>query len=165
MRGEMEPPSPENVRGLEAMRPSLEVRAWTDTVVEELGHEPRSEYVELFWLPLLGPTATWLYRRLGAWATAEPDGFSVDVQELGSSVGLGHSLGRRSALGRSLDRLVYTGAARRRPGALEVRRALAPLNRSQLAKLHPSLQAMHEAYLDKNQLTGRSNFYVPDGVA
>ncbi|MGH9299637.1 MAG: hypothetical protein ACRDZT_06945 [Acidimicrobiales bacterium] len=33
----------------------LRVEAWPDPVVDEIGHDPRSSYVEIFWLPVLGP--------------------------------------------------------------------------------------------------------------
>jgi hypothetical protein len=37
-------------------RPRLRVEAWLDPVIDEVGHDPRSAYVEEFWLPILGPT-------------------------------------------------------------------------------------------------------------
>jgi len=37
---------------------ALTIRAWEDPVVDALGHDPRSEYVERFWLPVLGPPST-----------------------------------------------------------------------------------------------------------
>lgn len=35
----------------------ITVRPWIDPVVDEHGHDPRSRYVERFWLGVLGPTA------------------------------------------------------------------------------------------------------------
>ena len=43
---------------------TLVVLPWADPVVDPIGHDPRSRYVELFWLGILGPTATLLLRRL-----------------------------------------------------------------------------------------------------
>ena len=34
-------------------RPCLRVEPWPDPVIDELGHDPRSAYVETFWLPVL----------------------------------------------------------------------------------------------------------------
>ena len=45
---------------------TVRVVPWPDPVVEEHGHDPRSAYVERYWLGLLGPTATWLVRRLAS---------------------------------------------------------------------------------------------------
>ena len=38
--------------------PTLVVVPWYDEVVDPIGHDPRSQYVELFWLNVLGPTTT-----------------------------------------------------------------------------------------------------------
>ena len=42
----------------------LRVTPWPDAVIDALGHDPRSPYVEQFWLSVLGPSTTWLLRRL-----------------------------------------------------------------------------------------------------
>ena len=39
-------------------RPCLGREPWLDPVIDELGHDPRSAYVETFWLPVLGPPTT-----------------------------------------------------------------------------------------------------------
>lgn len=38
--------------------PTLVIIPWHDDVVDAIGFDPRSHYVELFWLNVLGPTAT-----------------------------------------------------------------------------------------------------------
>ena len=54
----------------------LTVRAWsTDRGVALF--PVQHEYVEMLWLPVIGPSSTWLLRRLGSWALAFPDGVSV----------------------------------------------------------------------------------------
>ena len=50
------------------------IRPWIDPVVDEHGHDPRSTYVEQFWLGVIGPTATWIMRRLAAGFDTEPSG-------------------------------------------------------------------------------------------
>jgi hypothetical protein len=37
------------------MPATITVKPWHDPVVDVLGHDPRSRYVETFWLPTLGP--------------------------------------------------------------------------------------------------------------
>jgi hypothetical protein len=37
---------------------TLTVRPWPDGVIDALGHDPRSAYVEQFWLGILGPSTT-----------------------------------------------------------------------------------------------------------
>jgi hypothetical protein len=34
---------------------TLTVRPWPDPLIDTLGYDPRSRYVETFWLPTLGP--------------------------------------------------------------------------------------------------------------
>ncbi|MDQ6911186.1 MAG: hypothetical protein M3Z84_10475, partial [Actinomycetota bacterium] len=36
--------------------PTLAIRPWPDGVIDALGHDPRSQYVERFWLGILGPS-------------------------------------------------------------------------------------------------------------
>ena len=36
--------------------PTLRITAWPDAVIDAVGHDPRSTYVEMFWLSILGPT-------------------------------------------------------------------------------------------------------------
>ena len=67
--------------------PPLLVVPWRDPVVEALGFDPRTAYVERFWLPLLGPTATWLMRRLAAEFDHRPEGFSLDAADCARSIG------------------------------------------------------------------------------
>src|SRR5258708_8672727 len=43
----------------------LEIRPWPDELLDTLGHDPRSLYVERFWLGILGPSTTWLLRPRG----------------------------------------------------------------------------------------------------
>src|SRR3954471_12957510 len=104
MKGEIEPPIVNDAT--EAVRPSDEllVRPWVDEQVEAHGFGPRSMYVEMCWLPILGPTSTWLYRRLGSWTEFNPDGLTVNLTEVATGLGLGSGIGPNSPLMRSLDR-------------------------------------------------------------
>src|SRR6187399_2652384 len=53
----------------------LTVVAWFDPFLAQQGYDPRSAYVERFWLGVLGPSATWLLRRLARGLDSHPDGF------------------------------------------------------------------------------------------
>ena len=145
MEGEHQPPftleAPESPEGL---KPQLEVRPWRDEIVETLGHGPRSMYVEMCWLPVLGPTATWLYRRLGSWVEYNPDGLVIDLVDLAVSMGLGEGLGRNSLMARALQRLTRFDAARWQADALQVRQALAPLPERHARRLSYTAYRFHE---------------------
>ena len=54
------------------MPTTLTVHPWPDPVIDTLGFDPRSIYVETFWLPTLGPTSVLLMRRIAtAFAEAQ----------------------------------------------------------------------------------------------
>ena len=125
----------------------LHIRPWSDDVVDKLGFDPRSSYVEDFWLGILGPSTTWLLRRLAAGFEYSPDGFDLDLAETARSLGLGDRSGQHSPFVRSINRTVQFGLAQvSGPEELSVRRRLPPLNRAQLLRLSPALQARHAAW-------------------
>ena len=67
----------------------LRITRWDDPFVEAVGHDPRSAYVERFWLALLGPSTTFLIRRLAGDLEAHPDGFDLPLEETANAIGLG----------------------------------------------------------------------------
>ena len=122
----------------------LHVRPWLDDTVDKVGFDPRSSYVEDYWLSILGPSTTWLLRRLAAGFEYSPDGFDLDLAEMSRSLGLGDRSGQHSPFVRSINRTVQFGLARvLGPEELSVRRRLPPLNRPQLLRLSPALQVRH----------------------
>jgi hypothetical protein len=125
----------------------LNVEAWPDPVIDELGHDPRSAYVERFWLGVLGPSTVWLLRRLADQFDRQPDGFVLDLPETARALGVGMRGGRHSPFMRSVERVCRFGAGRwQSPTELAVRRKLPPLTRGQIERLSPTLQAEHGAF-------------------
>jgi hypothetical protein len=132
---------------------TMTVRPWPDPVIDALGHDPRSQYVERFWLGVLGPSTTWLMRLLATGFEASPSGFELVLSEAATVLGLGSRGGRHSAFMRALARCCrFDLAESRGPDVLAVRRKIPPLNRRQLVQLSPALQESHrqwqEAALD-----------------
>src|SRR3954462_3352447 len=84
---------------------TLHVRPWPDPVIDAVGHDPRSHYVERFWLGILGPSTTWLLRRIAPDLEASPAGVRVPPTEPAKALGLGHMGGRHSPFVRALTRL------------------------------------------------------------
>jgi len=39
-------------------QPPLHALRWHDPLIDRLGHDPRTRYVERFWLGILGPSTT-----------------------------------------------------------------------------------------------------------
>ncbi|MHB1508633.1 MAG: hypothetical protein ACYCST_18145 [Acidimicrobiales bacterium] len=123
--------------------PILRIEAWTDPVVDELGYDPRSSYVETYWLPVLGPSTTLLLRRFATFLDDVPDGIDLDLEELARALGLGERFGVNAPFARTLKRCVDFQMAEWRGGALAVRRHLPPLARRHLRRLPESLQSRH----------------------
>lgn len=131
----------------------LTVRPWPDDVIDVLGHDPRSAYVERFWLGVLGPSAIWLLRRLAAGLEASPAGYDLPLGDTARAIGIsGH--GRSSPLVRTLGRLCQFDLAQiELPAAFAVRRKLPPLARRHLARLPESLQEEHRAWQEADLRT------------
>ena len=118
------------------MTATLAIRPWPDPVIDTLGHDPRSLYVERFWLPTLGPTSLLLLRRIAAGLDEHPEGISLDLGELSQALGLGHREGNSSPVVRSLDRLMqFDLACGEREAGYAVRRSVPPVNRRHVGRL------------------------------
>ncbi len=123
---------------------TLHIVAWVDPLIDRLGHDARSSYVETFWLGVLGPSTTWFLRRAAAWLAAHPDGLDISLDETAAALGIGGRTGRHAPLQRALERCVTFGMAQRFEQTFAVRRRLPPLARRHLLRLPPSLQQLHE---------------------
>ena len=124
----------------------FDVIAWDDPVVRRIGFAHDHPYVETHWLPVLGPTATWLLRRLATELAGRPGGLGVDASLLAASLGVARSGGGRGAFGRALQRCIMFGVVRmERAGEvplLAVRTHVPPLSRRQLERLAPLLASL-----------------------
>ena len=114
-----------------------------DPVVEAVGHEPRSVYVESFWLPILGPSAVMAARHLSARLEDAPEGVTVSLAVLARQLGLGAGTGRNAPLIKSLARLTIFGLAVPEGDVYALRLAFPPLARRHLRRLAPQLVEAH----------------------
>src|SRR5689334_19924112 len=121
-----------------------------------LDHGLRSEYVELFWLPILGPSALLALRRLAGCITPT-EAAPVPLAEFARCLGLGTGHGRRAPAVRAVARLADFHLARVREERFEVRAAIPSLNAKQLRRLPAVLLALHE------QAYGADAHQVADG--
>jgi hypothetical protein len=122
----------------------VHINRWIDPLVEPLGHPADSTYAELFWLPVLGPSATFLLRRLALILEHHPEGFSIDLFELSSELGLGRPASRHAALPRAIDRCIrFSMVKRLGEQRLDVRTMLGPLPPKRVEKLTPALRSFH----------------------
>jgi hypothetical protein len=123
---------------------SVVVRRWADPVVDRVGFVVLDVYVELVWLPVIGPSATWMLRRLDGWLPDPGWPVEIDLSELGEMLGLGASVATGSSLQRTMRRLVRFGLADW-SGKLRVRDAVPPLPHRQPARLPQWVQDAHAA--------------------
>ncbi len=136
------PPAPTN------LSETLRVVRWVDPIADPHGLHPCSKYVEFFWLGILGPSTTWLLRRLSYGLEAHPDGFDLDLADTARALGLGDRQGKNAPFQRALRRLSTFGLARPHgAGGLAVRTRIPPLPLRHLHRLPESLQQSHRARL------------------
>lgn len=127
---------------------SIAVRPWVDPVVDDDGFDARSRYVEMYWLSVLGPTATWLLRRLVAGLEQSPDGYDLDLGATAQAMGLSFTRGRSSPFGKALERCVMFGLAHPIDGGLAVRRRIPPVSYRHLRRMPDAVQASHATWLN-----------------
>ncbi len=120
-------------------RPVTEVRSWRDAVIDQCGFDARDEYVETYWLPVLGPSAVFAARRLADWLDPQPAGVRIELVEFGASLGIGTGTGRHTQINRTLARLVDFGLARISGDQLEVHTTFPPVPLRLRRRLPPSL--------------------------
>lgn len=133
----------------------LTIKGWPDELIDRFGHDACSGYVERYWLGVLGPTATWILRRLSVGLASTPEGFVVDLQELAGEVGIGLHGGRNSPFIKALGRLCQFELAQLHPGGvLAVRLRVPSLGRRHLSRLPNNLQIHHAAWERDQLVTG-----------
>lgn len=141
-------PHPTDTSTWVAQHDPLPIVAWRDPVIDAAGFDPRSDYVETYWLAVLGPSCILAGRRFADWLETCPSGIEIALEDLARSLGLGGGTGRHAAVIRTLDRLVSFGMASVTTDALAARLAYPPLARRQLARLPGYLADRHATDLN-----------------
>lgn len=126
---------------------TLMIRAWVDPLVDDTGHDPRSRYVEMFWLGVLGPTATWLLRRLAAGLDRHPDGYEIDLGLTAKTMGMSYTIGRSSPFSKALQRCTMFGLAHQTSDGLAVRRRVPAVAARHLRRMPDTVQETHESWV------------------
>ena len=125
-------------------RSEILIEQWPDHVTAEVGHDPRSAYVERFWLGVVGPSALWLLRTFAYGFDTAPQGYPLDVHNVARALGLGDRVGRHSPVQRAVDRLCHFDLAHVRGGVtLLVRRDIPWLDERKVSRLPALLQVEH----------------------
>lgn len=122
----------------------LPVASHSSVPTDRLGYAPDDAYVEVFWLPILGPSSVLALRRLSTWLSSSPDGLTVQLATLSGCLGLGHGTGRRASIVRTLGRLLDFHLATIETDRYLVSRAVPLLSARLLRRLPPGLLTAHE---------------------
>jgi hypothetical protein len=133
------------------MPATLTIHPWPDPVIDTLGYDPRSRYVETFWLPTLGPTALLLLRHLADRFDRHPGPVELTVSDTSQALGLGQRDGSSSPIVRTLTRLSqFDLACDDGAGTVAVRRNVPPVNRRHVKRLPVELQAAYAEWTEAN---------------
>ena len=131
------------------MDDTLSFLPWADRIHDTLGHDPRSWYVETFWLPTLGPTCVLLLRRLADGFDRNPGGFTISTAALSCSLGVGEQATTGGPLRRAVKRLQqFSMAELDGDGAVLVRRNLPPIHRKHVKRLPPVVRSVHHEWAE-----------------
>ena len=129
---------------------SITITQWKDPVVEAHGYCITDPYVEMFWLPVLGPTATWLLRRFYFGLLEQPEGVTLDIHDLARSLGVAYSPGKHNSFTRALQRCTMFGVAHQiallPTLTVAVRTTLPPVTQRHLTRLPETLQLAHQQW-------------------
>lgn len=108
-----------------------------------VGFDPRCDYVETYWLPVLGPSCILVARRLADWLDGADVALQVPLELLARTVGLGTGTGRSAPVVRTLSRLVDFGIAAIEHETYALRIPFPPLSFRQVARLPDYLATRH----------------------
>ena len=109
----------------------LRIKPLTDPSQNYQFHDPRSVYVERFWMSVLGPSSVWFLRLIAREfdaMTGREEAVIMELSDLARRLGLGFKGGRNSALMRTIERsCAFDMANRLDNDTLEVRAVIPPL--------------------------------------
>lgn len=125
------------------------VTEWVDPVTNNSGFDACGEYVETYWLGVIGPSATWAIRFLARELEVFPNGYCIDLNDTAAALGLSFRHGSGS-LERAIQRCATFGLVGQTPQSLAVRRRLPPLTKRQLLRLPTVLQLRHGELFARN---------------
>ena len=125
---------------------TVTIRPWIDAIVDARGHDPRSTYVERYWVATIGPSAAWIMRRFADEFDTAPHGFEIDLDATARSLGMSFRRREQSPCGRARQRCVMFGLIRPSADSYEARRRLPNVPFRQLRRLPEALQDDHPAW-------------------
>ena len=101
--------------------PTLHLECWWDAALARDGHAATGDYVEIYWLPVLGPSTTLLLRWCARRLPPHRTGLALPLAEIARHLGVGRSGARNGPVMRSFERLCHFQLARSIGDRVEVR--------------------------------------------
>jgi hypothetical protein len=121
----------------------LAFQPWNDPHFDRWGSEPRSSYVERFWLPVLGPSSIVLARNIMAAFDSNNGGYRINSAVQAGSVGLAPG-----QLRRVIERLVGFGLAKYcDPNTVALRTAWPLIGSSAIRQLPKAISQLHSDWI------------------
>ncbi len=121
----------------------LAFQPWTDPHFDRWGSEPRSSYVERFWLPVLGPSSIVLARNIATAFDSNNGSYRINSAVQAASVGLAPG-----QLRRVIERLIGFGLAKYcDPNTVALRTAWPLIGSSAIRQLPKPLYQLHSDWI------------------
>lgn len=118
----------------------------SNSTISFLGNDP---YIEKFWLPILGPTATLLLNDLMTKALMNTEAFQSTIGELSMTTGVGNREGHSSPIVKNLKRLCDFGLISYYNEMYYVPTNIEVMSSDKLRKLNYLLQSEHKVWIDR----------------
>lgn len=131
--------------------PNITVIPWHDETTAATGFPARSDYVEWFWLPVLGPSATWLLRRIDSGFDEFPNGYVLDVVATAKALGIAARDDAGTIFVRAMQRLQTFGIAHEARDSLAVRRALPAVSHRHVERMPHHLRTTHADWVHRRR--------------
>jgi hypothetical protein len=129
--------------------PDVWIEPWCDPVVDRLDIPVRGDHTERFWLPVLGPTATWLMRHLDARLADSPEGALLEVTAAAQAIGVASTPGTKGPFARALSRCAVFGLVQPVGDKVVVRRCMPPLPARYTNRLPVAVRVAHRQWLSE----------------
>jgi hypothetical protein len=129
-------------------RDSVWIEPWPDPLVDRLGVPICGGHTERFWLPVLGPTATWLMRYLDAQLDEHPTGVDLHLATTAQALGVSTTTGSHGPVAKALNRCALFGLVQAVGDGVVVRRSMPPLPARYSNRLPVGLRAAHRQWIN-----------------
>lgn len=127
-----------------SMTTFIPIQPNNNSTVSFLANDP---YIDKFWLPILGPTATLLLHELMGKALVSPDAFTSSIRELSCIIGVGNREGSASPIAKNLKRLCDFGLISKYNDYYYVPTNIEMMGEDKLRKLSYTLQSEHKKWI------------------